>query len=79
MVMKLISTGYLFIISKTGTRTWITKGWDFDVESINWADDKTIYFTCSYLGTCTDIQNRSAGYKEVTKLQKEYMILDPSI
>jgi len=36
---------------KTGTRTWITKGWTFDVESINWADNQNIYFICYYLGT----------------------------
>lgn len=33
------------------SRTWVTKGWDFDVESINWADNQTIFFICSYLGT----------------------------
>ena len=32
-------------------RTWISKGWDFDVENITWANDQTIYFTCAYLGT----------------------------
>ena len=36
---------------KTGKRTWVTKGWKFDVENINWFNDQTIYFTCSYLGT----------------------------
>ena len=36
---------------KQGKPTWITKGWDFDVESINWADNQTIYFVCAYLGT----------------------------
>ncbi len=36
---------------KTGKRNWITKGWTFDVENINWADDQSVYFTCAYLGT----------------------------
>ncbi|MCX6254297.1 MAG: peptidase S9, partial [Bacteroidia bacterium] len=36
---------------KDGKRTWITKGWDFDVENISWANEQTIYFTCAYLGT----------------------------
>jgi dipeptidyl aminopeptidase/acylaminoacyl peptidase len=36
---------------KGGNRSWITKGWDFDVENITWADNETIYFTCAYLGT----------------------------
>ena len=35
----------------SGTRTWTTRGWDFDVENINWSDNGTIFFTCSYLGT----------------------------
>lgn len=34
-----------------GKRSWITKGWDFDVENVTWADNQSIYFTCSYLGT----------------------------
>jgi dipeptidyl aminopeptidase/acylaminoacyl peptidase len=36
---------------KSGTRTWITKDWTYDVESINWADNQTLYFTCAHLGT----------------------------
>lgn len=51
------------------SRTWITKGWDFDVENINWADDQTIYFTCAYLGTAqifkTDL--KSKGVDKVTE------------
>jgi dipeptidyl aminopeptidase/acylaminoacyl peptidase len=53
---------------ETGNRTWITKGWEFDVESINWADNKTIYFACAYLGTTqvfkTDITSK--GVDRVT-------------
>jgi dipeptidyl aminopeptidase/acylaminoacyl peptidase len=33
------------------SRNWISKGWQFDVENLNWADDQNIYFTCSHLGT----------------------------
>jgi dipeptidyl aminopeptidase/acylaminoacyl peptidase len=36
---------------KEGKRTWVTKGWDFDVENKTWANDQDIYFTCSHLGT----------------------------
>jgi len=36
---------------KDGNRTWVSKGWDFDVESITWADEHTIFFTSAYLGT----------------------------
>jgi len=42
----------LFIYDiKAGRRTWISQGWDFDVESITWANDQTIYFTSAYFGT----------------------------
>jgi dipeptidyl aminopeptidase/acylaminoacyl peptidase len=32
-------------------RFWVSKGWDFDVENIDWADNQSIFFTCSHLGT----------------------------
>ncbi|MCX6301720.1 MAG: S9 family peptidase [Bacteroidia bacterium] len=35
----------------TKNRTWVTKGWEFDVQNINWADEQNIYFICEYLGT----------------------------
>jgi dipeptidyl aminopeptidase/acylaminoacyl peptidase len=42
----------LFVYNiKEGTRTWISKGWDFDVSNIAWNDNETIYFACSHLGT----------------------------
>ena len=42
----------LFIYDiKDGKHSWLSKGWEFDVESINWADDQTIYFACAHLGT----------------------------
>ena len=33
------------------TRTWISKGWEFDVENLSWADDQNIWFSCSHIGT----------------------------
>jgi dipeptidyl aminopeptidase/acylaminoacyl peptidase len=36
---------------KNGTRSWVTKGWTFDVNNITWYDNRIIYFTCDYLGT----------------------------
>lgn len=42
----------LFIYNiKEGTRSWQSKGWNFDIENISWVDDQNIYFTCAYLGT----------------------------
>ncbi|MFZ0282744.1 MAG: S9 family peptidase [Bacteroidales bacterium] len=36
---------------KEGTRTWLSRGWEFDVENQTWADEQNIIFTCSHLGT----------------------------
>ena len=36
---------------KDNTRNWLSKGWQFDIENLTWADDQNVYFTCSYLGT----------------------------
>lgn len=50
-----------------GIASWISKGWEFDVESINWADDQTLYFDCAYLGT-TQVFKTSLSGKGVDKL-----------
>ena len=54
---------------KDGKRTWITKGWDFDVKNITWENNQTIYFACSYLGTSqifkTDLEGK--GVVKVTE------------
>jgi dipeptidyl aminopeptidase/acylaminoacyl peptidase len=49
------------------SRTWITKGWEFDVESVNWADEQNIYFICAYLGTSQVFRTNING-KGVDKL-----------
>lgn len=43
----------LFIADlKTGEKRWLSEGWDYNVENINWTDDKTrIYFSSPYRGT----------------------------
>jgi dipeptidyl aminopeptidase/acylaminoacyl peptidase len=46
---------------KYGKRTWMTKGWDYDVENINWANDQTIYFTSSYRGTAQIFKTNLSG------------------
>jgi dipeptidyl aminopeptidase/acylaminoacyl peptidase len=54
---------------KQGTRSWITKDWNFDVANITWADDNTLYFICSHLGTSqifkTDLQG--SGVNKITE------------
>ncbi len=54
---------------KTGTHTWITKGWEFDVESVNWADDQNLYFVSAYLGTSQVFRTNinEMGVDQVTK------------
>ncbi|MCU0474078.1 MAG: S9 family peptidase [Bacteroidales bacterium] len=58
---------------KTGTRTWITKGWEFDVESVKWADEQNIFFICAYMGTSqvfkTNIKGK--GVDQVTEGKHE--------
>ena len=42
----------LFVYNiKEGSKTWISKGWNFDIAGVNWLDESTMYFTCSHLGT----------------------------
>jgi dipeptidyl aminopeptidase/acylaminoacyl peptidase len=36
---------------KEGKRTWVSKGWDFDISNITWEGDSALYFACSHLGT----------------------------
>lgn len=50
-----------------GTSTWITKGFDFDVENVNWLDNNVLYFTCANMGT-THIFKTDLQAKEVTKI-----------
>ena len=69
MVMKSDLDSLFVYDINDGKRTWITKGWDFDVENINWSDNQTIYFTCSHHGTSqvfkTDIAGK--GVEQVTE------------
>ena len=54
---------------KGGKRSWISKGWDFDIENITWADEQNIYFTCSYLGTAQIFKTnlKDKGIDKVTE------------
>jgi dipeptidyl aminopeptidase/acylaminoacyl peptidase len=67
----------LFVYNiKEGTKKLISRGWDFDVSGITWMDDKSIYLTCSYLGTSqifkTDLQGQA-----VTKVTEGQHNLGP--
>lgn len=59
-----------------GSRSWISKGWTFDVANIAWSDNSSIYFICSHLGTAqvfkTDLQS-----KLVTKVTEGVHNLGP--
>ncbi|HUX96762.1 MAG TPA: S9 family peptidase [Bacteroidales bacterium] len=61
---------------REGKRTWLARGWDFDVENINWADDQNIYFTCAYLGT-TQIFRTNLSQKGVDKVTEGIHDLGP--
>jgi dipeptidyl aminopeptidase/acylaminoacyl peptidase len=62
---------------KAGTHSWITKGWEFDVETVRWADEQNLYFICAHLGTSqvfkTDITGK--GVSQVTKGNHELSAL----
>jgi len=61
---------------KMGNRSWITQGWDYDVESINWADNSTIYFISAHLGTAQVFRITVEG-KEVEKVTEGVHDLGP--
>ncbi len=56
----------LFVYNiKEGTKAWVSKGWNFDVATVKWNDESTMYFTCSYMGTSqifkTDLQGKGVS------------------
>jgi len=61
---------------KEGRRTWVTRGWDFDVENVQWADNQNLWFTCSYLGT-QQIFTTNLTDGGVTKVTEGYHDLSP--
>jgi dipeptidyl aminopeptidase/acylaminoacyl peptidase len=61
---------------KSGTLTWVTKEWTFDVENINWADNQYIYFTCAHLGTSQVFKTSLEG-KSVDKVTEGVHDLGP--
>lgn len=36
---------------RSRSRNWISRGWQFDIENLSWADGSNLWFTCSHLGT----------------------------
>jgi dipeptidyl aminopeptidase/acylaminoacyl peptidase len=61
---------------KAGSRSWVTKGWEFDVESVNWADNQTLYFICAYLGT-SQVFKTDLTTMKVSKVTKGIHDLGP--
>lgn len=52
----------LFVYNiKEGNRAWVSKGWNFDVENITWENNRTVYFTSSYLGTAQIFKTELQG------------------
>jgi dipeptidyl aminopeptidase/acylaminoacyl peptidase len=68
----------LFIYNiKEGTRTWISKGWNFDVSGITWENNTDMYFTCSHMGT-TQIFKTDLKGKGVSKVTEGVHNLGPN-
>jgi len=59
-----------------GKSKWITKDWVYDVESINWETNRSIYFISSYLGTAQLFKTNTADGK-VTKVTEGIHNLGP--
>ena len=54
---------------KEGKKTWVSKGWDFDISNITWEGDSALYFACSHLGTSQIFKTslKGNGVKKVTE------------
>ncbi len=52
---------------KKRSRTWLSKGWDFDIENVNWSDNHVIFFTCAHLGT-TQVFNTDLNGSGISQL-----------
>ena len=61
---------------KNGTRTWISKGWLFDVSNIAWADNQALYFASSHMGTSQIFKTDLSG-KEVSQVTQGVHNLGP--
>ena len=61
---------------KAGTKTWVSKGWTYDIAGISWQDEKTMFFTCSYLGT-SQIFKTTLDEKVVSKVTEGKHNLGP--
>ena len=61
---------------KAGTKTWVSKGWTYDIAGISWQDNKTMFFTCSYLGT-SQIFKTTLDEKVVSKVTEGKHNLGP--
>ncbi|HSL86476.1 MAG TPA: alpha/beta fold hydrolase, partial [Bacteroidales bacterium] len=58
----------LFIYDiKTGSSNWLSRGWDFNAENINWSDNQNIWFSSPHLGT-TQIFTINISAGEVIKV-----------
>jgi len=67
----------LFVYNiKAGTKTWVSQGWTYDIAGISWQDDKTMFFTCSYLGT-SQIFKTTLDEKVVSKVTEGKHNLGP--
>jgi dipeptidyl aminopeptidase/acylaminoacyl peptidase len=67
----------LFIYDiKEGTRTWLSRGWTFDVSNLVWKDDKTLYFSCSHMGTSQIFKAEPDG-KGISKVTEGVHNLGP--
>ena len=52
---------------KSVRRSWLSRGWNYDVEGINWADNQNIFFTSAHMGTTQIFKTDGKGIVTVTR------------
>ncbi|HEX2922378.1 MAG TPA: S9 family peptidase [Bacteroidales bacterium] len=60
----------------TGKRNWVSKGWEYDIEEIRWADNEKVYFTCSHSGT-RQVFSLSVNTGEINRITEGKHNLSP--
>lgn len=53
----------------SGERKWVSEGWDYDVQSMQWNGNGSIWFTCPYRGT-QPVFNISLTDGKITRVTK---------
>ena len=70
-----LSRLFIYNIS-AGERKWVSEGWDYNVESMQWNGNGSVWFTCPYLGT-QPIFNISLSDGKITRITEGNFDMGP--